>query len=147
MVAPQDSSLGPLSATQRPEAERDRVLAPVLRGVRKPSASRWPPATNALAETDDPVALGFADPGARSAPEHSGQSRPWQERRLGVRSLACAASQEKPVRQRVHGPSPRSPRWLNASQASRACRTRRRRTERSPRSWRPIVWLGWCTAP
>jgi len=101
MVAPQDSSLGPLSATQRPEAERDRVLAPVFRGVRKPSAIRWPQATNALAETDDPVALGFADPGARSAPEHSGQSRPWQERRLVVRSLACAASQEKPVRQRV----------------------------------------------
>jgi transposase len=101
IVAHQDYYLCPLSATQRPEAALDRVLAPVLRGVLKPSARRLPQATRALEETDDPVAIGFAYTVARSAPDHAGQSRPWQERRLVVRSLACAASQEKHGRQRV----------------------------------------------
>jgi transposase len=38
---------------------------------------------------------------ALSAPDQSGQPRTWHERRLVVRSLAFAASQEKPLRQRV----------------------------------------------
>ena len=77
------------------------MLDPVCRGVLKPSASRLPPATRALAETDDPVALGCAYTVARSAPEQSGPSRTWPERRLVVRSLALAASQEQHVRRVV----------------------------------------------
>src|SRR5467141_633088 len=48
IVAHQDYSLCPLSATQRPEAALDRVLAPVLRGGLEPSALRLPHADGAL---------------------------------------------------------------------------------------------------
>src|SRR5712691_3692906 len=40
--AHQDYSVGPLSATQMPDAERDRVRDPVLRDAREPSAIRLP---------------------------------------------------------------------------------------------------------
>jgi transposase len=100
-VAHQDDSWCPLSAKQRPEAELARVLDPVFRGVLAPSALRLPNADGALDETDDPVAMGFVSPVELMAPAHSGPSHTWQERRLVVRSLACAARQEKPLRQRV----------------------------------------------
>jgi transposase len=101
IVAHQDSSLCPLSATQMPDAELDRVLDPVFREVLVPSAIRLPNADGVLDETDEPVAMGFVSTVALSAPDQSGQLRTWQERRLVVRSLACAASQEKHLRQRV----------------------------------------------
>ena len=47
------------------------------------------------------MAIGFAYTVELSAPDQSGQSHTWQERRLVVRSLAFAASQEKSLRQRV----------------------------------------------
>jgi transposase len=92
IVAHPDYYWCPLAAKQMPEAALDRVLDPVFRGVLKPSAIRLPQATSARDETDDPVAMGLAYTVARSAPDQSGQSRTWQERRLVVRSLACAAS-------------------------------------------------------
>jgi transposase len=101
IVAHQDSSLCPLSATQRPEAALDRVLAPVLRHALEPSEIRLPHADGACDETDDPVAIGCASTVEISAPEQSGQSQTWHERRLVVRSLAFAASPEKTWRQRV----------------------------------------------
>ena len=101
IVAHQDYYLCPLSATQMPEAALDRVLAPVFCDALKPSAIRVPNADGAIAETDDPVAIGFAYTVELSAPDQSGQARTWHERRLVVRSLACAASQEKSLRQRV----------------------------------------------
>jgi len=101
IVAHQDYSLCPLSAKQRPEAALDRVLDPVLRNVLEPSEIRLPPADGACDETDDPVAVGFASTVELSAPDQSGQPQTWQERRVVVRSLAFAASQEKHVRQRV----------------------------------------------
>jgi transposase len=101
IVAHQDYYLCPLSAKQMPEAELDRVLDPVFRDVLEPSAIRLPTADGALDETDDPVAMGFVYTVELSAPDQSGQSHTWQERRLVVRSLAFAASQEKPLRQRV----------------------------------------------
>jgi transposase len=100
-VAHQDSSLCPLSAKQMPDAELDRVLAPVLHDALEPSAIRLPHADGALDETDDPVAMGFVYTVDLSAPDQSGQSHTWQERRLVVRALAFAASQEKSLRQRV----------------------------------------------
>ena len=101
IVAHQDYSLCPLSAKQRPEAELDRVLDPVLRNVLEPSAIRLPLADGAGDETDDPVAIGFTYTVELSAPDQSGQFQTWQERRLVVRSLAFAASQEKHLRHRV----------------------------------------------
>jgi transposase len=100
-VAHQDDYLCPLSAQQMPEAERDRVLAPVWRDPLAPSAIRVPNADGACDATDAPVARGFTDTVARSASDPSGQSHTWQERRLVGRSLAFAASQEQSVRQRV----------------------------------------------
>jgi transposase len=93
--------LCPLSAKQMPDAELDRVLDPVFRDVLEPSAIRLPYADGALDETDDPVAMGFVYMVELSAPDQSGQSHTWQERRLVVRSLAFATSQEQSLRQRV----------------------------------------------
>lgn len=101
IVAHQDYYLCPLSAKQMPDAELDRVLDPVFRDALAPSEIRLPNADGALDETDDPVAIGFASMVELSAPDQSGQSRTWQERRLVVRSLAFATSQEKRLRQRV----------------------------------------------
>jgi transposase len=101
IVAHQDSSLCPLSAKQMPAAARDRVLDPVLRDVLEPSAIRLPNADGGRDETDDPVAMGFVSTVARSAPDQSGPSHTWQERRLVVRSLAFATTQAKHLRQRV----------------------------------------------
>src|SRR6266516_2407531 len=84
-----------------PEAETDSVLDPVLRNALAPSAIRLPHADGRLDEPDDPVAMGFAYTVELSAPDQSGQSQTWQERRLVVRSLAWAARQEQSLRQRV----------------------------------------------
>ena len=101
IVAHQDYYLCPLSAKQMPDAELDRVLDPVFREVLVPNAIRLPNTDGVLDETDEPVAMGFVYTAALSAPDQSGQPRTWQERRLVVRSLAFAASQEKHLRQRV----------------------------------------------
>jgi len=101
IVAHQDYYLCPLSAKQMPEAALNRVLDPVFRGAIEPSAIRLPNADGALDETDAPVAVGFTYTVELSAPEQSGQPYTWLERRLVVRSLAFAASQEKSLRQRV----------------------------------------------
>jgi transposase len=101
IVAHRDDYWCPLSAKQMPEAALARVLDPVFRGALEPSAIRLPTADGALAETDDRVAIGFEYTIELSAPEPSGQTRTWQERRLVVRSLAWAARQEQSVRQRV----------------------------------------------
>lgn len=101
IVAHQDDSLGPLAATQRPEAPLDRVRAPGLRGGLEPSASRLPNAAGALDEPADSVASGLAYTVERSAPDQARPPRTWQERQLVVRSLAWAARQAKSVRQRV----------------------------------------------
>jgi len=101
LVAHQDYYLCPLSAKQMPEAELDRVLDPVFRDVLEPSAIRLPNADGALDETADPVAMGFVYTVELSAPDQSGQAHTWNERRLVVRSLAFATTQEKHLRQRV----------------------------------------------
>src|SRR2546428_6430241 len=100
-VAHQDADVCPLSATQRPEAARDRVRAPVLRHALEPREIRLPHADGACDETDDPVASGLASTIEISAPEQSGPSQTWHERRWVVRSLACATSHEQTLRQRV----------------------------------------------
>ncbi len=101
IVAHQDADVCPLSATPRPEAERDRVRAPVLRHALEPREIRLPHADGACDEPDDPVASGLASTVEISAPEQSGPSHTWHERRWVVRSLACATSHEQTLRQRV----------------------------------------------
>ena len=101
IVAHQDYYLCPLSAKQMPAAKLDHVLAPGFSGVLEPSEIRLPNADGALDETADPVAIGFEYTVELSALDHAGQTQTWQERRLVVRSLAFAASQEKSLRQRV----------------------------------------------
>ena len=96
IVAHQDDSVCPLSAKQMPEAELDRVLAPVWSGVLEPRAIHVPNANGTPEETADPVAIGFAYTVELSTREQAEQTRTWQERRLVVRSLAFATSQEKP---------------------------------------------------
>ena len=101
IVAHQDYSLCPLSAKQMPDTELDRVLDPVLRDVLAPSAIRLPKADGALDEPDEPVTMDLAYTVDLSASDQSGESHTWQERRLVVRSLAFAVSQEQSLRQRV----------------------------------------------
>lgn len=101
IVAQQDFYLCPLSAKQMPEAELDRLLAPVFRGELKPAEIRLPTASGQIDETDDVVAIGFEYRVEQSATDESGQLQHWQERRLVVRSLAFAEAQEKSLRQRV----------------------------------------------
>jgi transposase len=101
IVAHQDYYLCPLSAKQMPDAELDRVLAPVFRGALEPREIRLPNADGERDETDAPGAVGFTYMVELSAPDQSGQPYTWLERRLVVRSLAFAASQEKNLRQRV----------------------------------------------
>jgi transposase len=130
IVAPQDYDWCPLAAKQMPEAERERVLAPVFRDALAPSAIRVPHTDGTLAETDDPVALGFTSTVELSAPEPAGQAQTWHARRRGVRSLAWAARQEQSLRQRVARAVTElnaldkrkqgKPRWPDAAAASQA---------------------------
>lgn len=101
IVAHQDDYVCPLSAKQRPAAELDRVLAPVWSGALEPKAIHLPHANGTPEETADPVAIGFEYTVALSTLDHAEQPRTWHARRLVVRSLAFATSQEKPLRQRV----------------------------------------------
>jgi transposase len=101
IVAHQDYYLCPLSAKQMPEADLDRVLAPVWSGVLEPRTIHLPHANGTGEETTDPVAIGFEYPVELSTLDQAAQTQTWQERRLVVRSLAFATSQEKHLRQRV----------------------------------------------
>jgi transposase len=101
IVAHQDDSLCPLSAKQLPEAELARLLASVFSGEVTPLDIRLPNADGQIAKTDDPVAVGFADTLEPSGQDQAKQMQHGLERRLVVRSLAFAASQEKHLLQRV----------------------------------------------
>jgi transposase len=101
MVAHKDYYLCPLSAKQMPEEELNRLLEPVFSGALQPTEIRLPNADGQIDETDEPVAVGFEYTVEQSAQDQSGQTQGWPERRLVVRSLAFAASQEKGLRQRV----------------------------------------------
>lgn len=100
-VAHGDFYLCPLSAKQIPEAALDLGLAPVFTGVQPRAEVRLAHADAHAADTTDPVAVGFAYTVAQSGQDQAGPQQHWQERRLVVRSLAFAASQEKSLRMRV----------------------------------------------
>ena len=106
IVAHQDYYLCPLSAKQMPATELDRLLGRVWSGaqalvaVRRPRTAE-PTSAEPVDEMDAPVAVGFEDTVEQRAQDQAGQMQCWQERRLVVRSLAFAASQEKSLRQRA----------------------------------------------
>jgi transposase len=101
IVAPQDYYLCPLSAKQLPDAELERLLAPVFSSVLIPLDIRLPNANGQIDETDDPVAVGFTATCEQRGQDQNHKMQMWTEQRLVVRSLAFAASQEKHLRQRV----------------------------------------------
>lgn len=101
IVAHQDYYLCPLSAKQMPDAELDRLLAPVFSGTLIPQDIRLPNADGQIDETDDPVAIGVTDTCEQYGQDQHKKMQSWLEQRLVVRSLAFATSQERHLRQRV----------------------------------------------
>ena len=101
LVAQGDHYLCPLSATQLPAEELDRWLEPVFNGRLVPAEIRLSHADGETDETDDPVAVGFAYTLEQSGQDQAKQEQHWPERRLVVRSLRLAASQEQSLRARV----------------------------------------------
>lgn len=101
IVAQGDHYLCPLSAKQLPAEELDRLLEPVFNGTLVPAEIRLPNADGEIDETDAPVAVGFEYTVEQSGRDQAKQLQHWQERRLVVRSLALAASQEQSLRDRV----------------------------------------------
>lgn len=146
IVAHQDDSVCPLSAKQLPEAARDRLLASVCSGERTPLDIRLPNADGQIDQTDDPVAVGFANPLAQSGQDQAKQMQHGLERRLVVRALAFAASQEKHVRQRIERAVTAVTALDTANKARSACPTPRRRSKPLQRSWPNIALWGWCTS-
>lgn len=101
IVAHGDFYLCPLSAKQMPEAELDGVLEPVFTDAQPLAEVRLAHADDHADEPAAPVAVGFVYTVEQSGQDQSGQMHHWRERRLVVRSLAFAASQEKSLRMRV----------------------------------------------
>jgi transposase len=101
LVAQGDHYLCPLSAKQVPAAELDRWLAPVFDGRLAPAAIRLLHVDRETDDTDEPVAVGFEYTLEQRGVDQAKKVHHWSERRLIVRSLRLAASQEQSVRARV----------------------------------------------
>jgi transposase len=93
-----DSYLCPLSSTQLPAAELAEVLAPVWRGE-QPLTRIWRPADEPRPQRHR-IAQGYEYRVELTA-RVGDQVVQWTERRLVVRALKLAATQERAVRQRV----------------------------------------------
>ena len=100
-VAQGDHSLCPLSAKQVPAAELDRWLEPVFDGRLAPAAIRLLHVDGETDDSDEPVAVGFEHTIEQRGVDQAKKAQHWSERRLVVRSLRLAASQEQSVRARV----------------------------------------------
>jgi transposase len=98
IAASGDYYLCPLSSTQLPAAELAELLAPVWRGE-QPLRPIYRPADQTRPQRQH-IAEGY-EYGVELTAQVEGQSVPWTERRLVVRSLKLAAAQERAVRQRV----------------------------------------------
>jgi transposase len=103
IVAHDDYYLCPLTARQVPTAELDRLLRPVWAGRRKPIDIYAPPEEEEKAPPtpDERIAVGFELTVPLSGKDQTGKTQYWNERRLVVRSLRLAESQEKSLRERV----------------------------------------------
>jgi len=110
IAAHSDFYLCPLSAKQLPAEELDRLLEPVwskqqpLVAVRLEQINGQGDADEVADEDDEdsePIAVGFEYSVELSGQDQSGNPHLWRERRLVVRSLAFAQSQERGLRQRA----------------------------------------------
>lgn len=104
IVAHGDYYLCPLSAVQIPAAELDRLLRPVWTRRQKLLDVYQPPDADQRSTSptaDDRIAVGFEFTVRLSGKDQTGKIQHWDERRLVVRSLRLAKSQEKSLRERV----------------------------------------------
>ena len=103
IVAHDDYYLCPLTALQVPTTELDRLLRPVWAGRRKPIDIYAPSDDEQQAPPtpDERIAVGFELTVPLSGKDQTGKTQYWNERRLVVRSLRLAESQEKSLRERV----------------------------------------------
>ena len=107
IAAHSDFYLCPLSAKQLPAEELDRLLEPVwskqqpLVAVRLEQINGQGDADEVADEASEPIAVGFEYSVELSGQDQSGNPQLWRERRLAVRSLALAQSQERGLRQRA----------------------------------------------
>jgi transposase len=105
MVAQQDYYLCPLSALQMPAAELDQLLNPVFAGkqaLEKVFAPQPDGSDSKPEQKQEPIAVGFEYTVRVSGKDQAGRTQSWDERRLVVRSVSFAKSQEKSLRERIH---------------------------------------------
>ena len=104
IVAHGDYYLCPLSATQVPTAELDRLLEPVFAG-QQALVDVYPPSTEAAInqepDLDERLAVGFEISVRVSGKALSGKLQTWNERRLIVRSLSFADAQTQSLDKRI----------------------------------------------
>jgi len=105
IVAHKDYYLCPLSALQLPAAELDKLLAPVFAGkqaLKKVFAPQEDGSNSKPTTKEEPMAVGFEYTVRVNGKDPAGTVHSWDERRLVVRSLSFAKSQEKSLRERVN---------------------------------------------
>ncbi|MCA1607022.1 MAG: IS1634 family transposase, partial [Acidobacteria bacterium] len=105
LVAHKDYYLCPLSAVQMPAAELDQLLKPVLAGKQALQKVFAPPQNGANSKPttkEDPIAGGFEYTVGLRGKDQAGTVHCWDERRLVVRSVSFAKSQEKSLYERIN---------------------------------------------
>ncbi|MFN2456339.1 MAG: DUF4277 domain-containing protein [Pyrinomonadaceae bacterium] len=105
IVAHKDYYLCPLSALQMPAAELEQLLEPVFGGQQALQKVFTPPehGSNSKPSTkEEPIAGGFVYTARVSGKDLAGTVHCWDERRLVVRSVSFAKSQEKSLRERIN---------------------------------------------
>jgi transposase len=105
IAAHEDYYLCPLSALQMPTAELDQLLKPVFAGkqpLEKVFVPREDGSDSDLTQEEDLIATGFEYTVCVSGKDQDGTVHSWDERRLVVRSVRFAQSQEKSLRERIN---------------------------------------------
>jgi transposase len=105
LVAQKDYYLCPFSALQMPAAELDELLKPVFTGkqaLEKVFAPQEDGSDSKRAKKEEPLAVGFEYTVRMSGKNRAGTMQFWDERRLVVRSVSFAKSQEKALRERLN---------------------------------------------
>lgn len=106
IVVHKDYYLCPLSALQMPAAELDQLLKPVFAGkqaIEKVFAPQAEGSNSKSAKKEGSIAIGFQYTVRVSGNDQAGTVHSWDERRLVVRSVSFAKSQEKSLRGRIKG--------------------------------------------
>ncbi|MBO0862080.1 MAG: hypothetical protein J2P21_27020 [Chloracidobacterium sp.] len=104
IAAQDDYYLCPLSALQMPAAELDQLLEPVFAGRKRPRkvfTQQDDGSDTEPSAKEEPIAVGFEYTVRVSGKDHSEKDHLWNERRLVIRSLSSARSEEKSLRERI----------------------------------------------